>query len=123
MPVKESIDVARNLIYRELQGRVSPEEIIASIDSVVNDPDFDPGMNSLNDLRQVVHQADREFVMNIAHTIVGYSEKLKSGKVALVVSSDVVFGMMRMLQSYVGDAPLDIMVFKDIEEAEYWLES
>ena len=122
MPVRVSIDVEKNLVHRELHGRVSAEELLESIDAVVNDPDFRPGMKSLNDLRGVIHTADTEYVMKIAQALMGYADRLASAKVAIVVSADVVFGMMRMLQSYISDSPLDVMVFKDLDEAKEWLE-
>ena len=122
MPIKVAIDEKNSLIYREFIGLVEVDEITASIESVVNHPNFHPNMKSLNDLRQVTHQADKTYVMKIAQAITQYSGKLASGKVAVVASADVVFGMMRMLQSYVGDVPIDIMIFKDVDEAMDWLE-
>ena len=121
MPVRVSIDVENDLVHRELHGRVSAEELLESIEAVVNDPDFHPGMKSLNDLRGVIHTTDKEYVMKIAEAMMGHADKLASAKVAVVVSADVVFGMMRMLQSYISDSPLDVKVFKDLEEAKDWL--
>ena len=121
MPVEVSIDVENNLVHRKLQGRVSAEELLESIDAVVNDPDFDPGMKSLNDLRGVIHTTDKEYVMKIAEAMMGHADKLASGKIAVVASADVVFGMMRMLESYISDSSLEVMVFKDLDEAKHWL--
>ena len=55
-----------------------------------------------------------------------YSEKIagKRGstwRVAIVVSSDLAFGLGRMFEAYCGVAPNEVMVFRSMEEAEGWV--
>ena len=123
MPVEVLIDVENNLVHRKLIGRVSAAEVLESIETVFNDPDFDPRMKSLNDLREVINTADTEYIMELAQAMIGYSGELGSTQIAIVVSTDVIFGMIRMLQSYISESPLDVMVFKDLNEAMAWLEA
>ena len=97
MPVNVSIDVEKNMVVREVVGAVNAEEMIESFEAVMTHPDFVPGMKSLTDLRQVIHQADKEYVMRIANAILDNSDRLVTTKVAVITSSAAVFGMMRML--------------------------
>jgi hypothetical protein len=114
--------VEKNLVHRELNGRVSAAEVIESIDSVVNHPDFRPGMQSLNDLREVENTADADYVMRVAQAMVSHTDRLASAKIAVVVSTELIYGMLRMLQSYISETPLEVMLFKDLDEAVDWLD-
>ena len=48
------------------------------------------------------------------------SEQLGACKIALVSSNDIVFGMTRMYEMMMDNAPQTVKTFRDIEEAKNW---
>ena len=44
-------------------------------------------------------------------------------RMAVVVGSDVAFGIIRMYASLTAGSPMDIEVFRDLDEAEAWIEA
>jgi hypothetical protein len=49
------------------------------------------------------------------------AERARPGRVAVLVSSDTVFGLFRMLQALVDGSPLELCVFRDPAQANAWL--
>ncbi|MBN1797560.1 MAG: STAS/SEC14 domain-containing protein [Spirochaetales bacterium] len=121
MPIDISLDIENDIITRTVRGLVSTEELVKSIETVLNHPDFHPGMKSLTDLSQATHHTDSEDIQKIAMLISQNIKKIKGGKAAAVVSKKISFGMMRMLQNYTSGIPFEIEIFYNIEEAKKWL--
>ncbi len=48
--------------------------------------------------------------------------KLEGCRLAIVASEDLVYGMARMYEMQVGALPPSVGVFRDMAEAEAWLE-
>ena len=121
MPISIAIDEKNDLIIRTIKGLVSTQELIDSIEYTLKLPSFHQGMKSLTDLSEATHHTNSEDIKKIAELLIKHSEKLVGGKAAVVVSRIVSFGMMRMLQSYADDSPLEISIFYSVEEAKHWL--
>ena len=121
MPITYTIDKHSRFIHRVVSGIVTSDEILANITEILQHPAYQPGMKSLTDLRATQHYASPQEVRQIANFILGQSEKVQGGKAAVVVSQDVSFGMVRMLELLTESSPLSIGVFKDLQEAYEWL--
>ncbi|MBW1813454.1 MAG: hypothetical protein JRJ39_07210 [Deltaproteobacteria bacterium] len=121
MPVDVSIDKKSDLVLRVVQGLVSTDELLKSLEDVLNHPDYHPGMKSLTDLREATPFTNTGDVEQIANLLQKRKDRFKEGKAAVVVSKEVSYGMIRMLQAYAADSPFEIEVFYDIEEAKKWL--
>jgi hypothetical protein len=82
-----------------------------------------PGMPVLVDSTGVEPPDATETVKYVADCVVANAAKLKCGPVAIVVSSDVEYGMARMYIAYTDLAHPDADVFRTEVEALNWLSS
>ena len=121
MPVDISIDKENGLVTRVIRGRVTTDEVLKSLKQVLDHPDYHQGIKSLTDLREVTPQAETVEIKKIAQLIKDQGERLKGGKAAVLVSTQITYGMMRMLQAYCDESPLEIRVFYSLDKAEAWL--
>lgn len=122
MPISVRIDIKQGVVFRVIKGSVTVDEIIESFSSVLKDDNYRPGMKTLTDMREVVHSATPEDVKRIAGFILEQMSTIGSLKAAVVVSTDVSFGMTQILRALVDRGSTDIRVFRDMEEAMSWLQ-
>ena len=121
MPIEVTVDKENDLVHRVVTGTNTTDEVLESLQAVLSHPDYRPGMRSLTDLREMKHLADANDIKRLARFLVGQANRLKPAKVAVVVSSQASYGMMRMLQVYCSELPIAIEIFDDLDEAERWL--
>ena len=121
MPISIQIDKKQGIVYRVIKGTVTVDEIVESFISVLESDDYHPGMKTLTDMREVIHFVTPQDVRHIAGFILEQMSTIGALKAAIVVSSDVSFGMTRMLKAHVDSGSTDIRVFREMEEATLWL--
>jgi len=121
MPIGVQIDRTRNLVIRTASGAVTIDEYLHSIQEVLAHPDFSPGMKSISDLREAASLASPQELRKISKILVERSNEITGGRVAIVVSRELAYGMSRMLQAYSARASVDIGVFYEMDEALDWL--
>jgi hypothetical protein len=116
MPVEASfkfeMDVERDLVNVTLSGPLGTEEFLAGFNRLLAHADYHPGM------REHVHQIGAEGIDQIARTFIHTSEAIRGSVVAVVVARAVSYGLLRMLQIKVSEAPFAFHVFYDLREAE-----
>jgi hypothetical protein len=100
----------------------SSRDLMESIKQVTAHPDFQPDYDHLVDLRDVTSfepdsgdirkrsQQDRENI------------RLDTSRIAIVATSNVVFGMSRMYETFMEGADVTVRTFRDMAEAEAWLD-
>jgi hypothetical protein len=122
MPVEASfkfeMDVERDLVNVTLSGPLGTEEFLAGFNRLLAHADYHPGMRILVDMREHVHQIGAEGIDQIARTFIHTSEAIRGSVVAVVVARAVSYGLLRMLQIKVSEAPFAFYVFYDLREAE-----
>ncbi len=123
MPVEFSIDKENELLERTVTGKVTPEEVIASLEASISHPDYLPGMRSLTDMRDFVLSSTAEDIRQYATFLGAHMDMIKGMQAAVVVSRTVDYGLTRMLQAIADDPTFAIAVFYDIDEAKRWLEA
>ena len=68
-----------------------------------------------------------EISNNELHRIAGQDQKAATLNshmlIAIVGADDLIFGLGRMWEAFVGDVPFETKVFRDVEEAESWLKA
>ena len=112
----------KNLTNFRLKGKVTAEQIIAVIEKFYNEK---PTRYVLMDFSaaQIAHLATEE-IKRIAGVIKKYKDARIVKKTALVFSSDAEFGLGRMFEGISGveGIPQEYMSFRNVEEAEKWLD-
>jgi hypothetical protein len=115
-----SYELDDQLLIIKTEGNFQPQDLQATFEKVFSDPDFKPGINIL------VHDLDSIFVPTSKQIETGaknIEEMMKkfSAKMAIVVSSDVNYGMGRMMEIYCEQRDIDVKVFKELGIAKKWL--
>src|SRR5260221_12834333 len=119
MPTSYKIDQARRLVLSEGSGLLPMPDLLAHQDNPAGDPDFSADYSQLYDLTQVT---DVEVTPNDLRRLAQRSVFLPNARRAVLVSSDVVFGLSRMFEMFresLGET--GIRVFRDHAEATAWV--
>ena len=119
MPCAYTIDLARSLVLSRGWGEVTDRELLAHVRALTADPRFARNFHQLADLRDVTG------VQVTAATIKEMARLNPFGagaRRALVVTSDVVFGMARMYQILRDESPDEFEIFRKLDDALLWLE-
>jgi hypothetical protein len=112
------IDPARRVVFSVFEGTVTDEELPAYAAALRADPDFEPSFSQLADTRGVVRLDVSGAAVGL---LVGVNPYGAGSRTAVVVSSDLAFGMARMYQIRRSSAPDEVEVFRDVNEARRWL--
>lgn len=90
--------------------------------TMLEHPDFRPGMPSLWDLRNCdLSLVDAPAMRALRDFNIERSEARGRARVALVTATDVGFGIMRMYEARVDVPTAVTRVFRDRAEAEHWI--
>ena len=127
MPRSRKISFSYNPVARRriatFTGRVEDADLIGAYAELLRDPDYDHGADDLVDLRAVEHfgvtQTGLENIMALFAPVdqLGIPTRL-----AIVAPGDEVYGVSLMYQTLRGDdVPEQIRVFRQMSEAEDWL--
>jgi hypothetical protein len=123
MPIDCSIKKPTGPVVITASGPVKGKDIIGALVKMLQDPDFKKGMDALWDFRTVKSaNSETAEIREIVSFVRANQEKRGTNyRVALVVSTDIDFGLARMFEAYSHELPFDIQIFKDIKDAERWL--
>jgi len=122
VPMSYRIDLEAGLILLKGTGLLTDDEMVQCIAELRRDPELEPGMHTLSDMREIEVGFTAEGVSRMLDTMKISSERRSAARAAIVVSSDVAFGMARMVEGRAdGQLEPHFRVFRDIAEAREWL--
>jgi hypothetical protein len=104
-------------------GELSSAQEDASLVLRDGDNRITPGMRVLVDSRKVVPADSCEVIKHLAAVARATAADLDCGALALLVSSDVGYGMARMYMALTEVKHPNTEVFRDYDEAVSWLKS
>ena len=119
MPACYRIDLRNRVVIHGFFGVVTDQELSNNQRELRRDPDYDPLFGQLIDACYVTEVAavSSDLVIELAKA----TPNAPGAKRAIVVVSNVAFGMARMFQIVREDAREEVRVFRDIDEARGWL--
>jgi len=121
VPVDLRYDREKKILYATVNEKLLQNEIANVFEEITNSDDYPPDVAVLWDARTMnVLSANRQYEIDLIKTRKKFPARGKS-KVAIIVSSDLSFGLMRMYEMDTGDLPQNIMVFRNYNEGEQWL--
>lgn len=123
MPIEHRVDVNANLLRVRRWGAVSTQDEEQAFASRKSDPLIVPGIPVLVDSTGVEPPDSPEVVKYIADCTTRIAADLRCGPLAIVVATDVQFGMARMYQAFTDLAHPRTCVFRSEPEALAWLGS
>jgi hypothetical protein len=121
--VTTTVDGETGARMHVISGELTAEDLIRTLSDVYASSDYDPGANSLWDLRGVEsHHLGKDDLRRIAELVTEHRQLPPGMCAALVVGSNLDFGLARMLeQMLIASTEVEVMVFRDIIEAKAWL--
>ena len=122
MPFTYEIDSVRDTVRIVARGKITTAEAMATFDRIVGDPEFRAGMKILSDHRGLETVVSPAFVKAWIGRIEENGELFSGSRAALVESGLVRYGMARMACLLAETTPLDMRVFRELDDAVAWLE-
>ena len=122
MPMTYVIGPHHHLVRITGTGVLTDEEMIRCVSDLRSDPALEPDMRTLSDMRHIEVAFTAKGIDEMVRVMDTTAERRKKAKAAIVVSSDLAFGMGRMLEMTAEErADPRFMIFRDMDAAYEWL--
>ena len=121
MPVEHWVDVPMNLLRVRRWGHISTQDESQACRDRERDPLVVPGIRVLVDCTKVEPADSVETIKYIADCTTRIAADLQCGPLAIVVSTDVEYGMARMYMAYTDRVHPETNVFRSEGDALKWL--
>ena len=117
-----TVDPEARLVRIVGTGRLTGEEIVQCISALRRDARLEPDMNTLSDMRDIEVAFSTQGVSRMLTVMEETADKRAAAKAAIVVGSDVAFGMGRMVEMRSDErAEPSFRVFREMAAACAWL--
>jgi hypothetical protein len=120
MPIRYQIDQSHSLVRLDLSDPLDNGQILETLTRLLSDPALVHGLNLLSDHSGLDFTATTEIVKSIPALLDKLAERIGPFRCALVVPSDVSFGMARMTEVFAERTSAEVRAFRSLEEAELW---
>jgi len=126
MPITSQVDKTKNLVIYTLTGELTLDDIQSTIKSFWEAHELT--LNALWDARRAkltnLESSDMESITAFIGQYTHRFEERKGGKSAVVASSDLQYGLSRILGTLyeIKDFPTKLHTFRQMDEAMEWLD-
>ncbi len=122
MPITTSLDEKTGLRTYDVTGETTPADFKDTVSAIYDQPDYVPASSSLWDLRKATDSSFSVLGLRaIVDAVSTHRMETMGSRVALVVRTSRVFGLARMFEQMMkARTPVEVMVFRDRDEAEIW---
>jgi hypothetical protein len=120
MPVHSHIDWDDGLILFTVRGPLGQADLEAALSSVYEDSERSLPSTYLWDLRGAEIDWSGEQVKKFVYWVIAHRPEGTSRN-AVVVSSDLQFGLARMYEALISEIPANLSVFRDMDAAREWV--
>jgi len=126
MPITSQVDKTKNLVIYTLTGELTLDDIQSTIKSFWEAHELT--LNALWDARRAkltnLESSDMESITAFIGQYTHRFEERKGGKSAVVASSDLQYGLSRILGTLyeIKDFPTKLQIFRQMDEAMEWLD-
>jgi hypothetical protein len=121
MSIEHRVDPEMGILFVKRSGRIRTRDEELAFKQRQEDPLVVPGISVLVDCREVSPADSTKVIRYLAGQVTNLAVQLQCGPVAIIVSSDVEYGMARMYMALTELAYPNTMVFRDYEEGLAWL--
>ena len=121
MPIEHQVDEKTGILHVRRWGNITARDEMDALMSRAEDPLVISGIPVLVDCREVDPPDSTEMIQYLANKIIFIAAELDCGPVAIVVSSDVEYGMARMYMALTELDHPNIDVFRSRDNALRWL--
>jgi len=121
MPIDFEID-GEGIVRTRLRGSVTTEEYLSHPGSVASDPELVLPLRELFDTTAVEStEVDYASVEVVTNPKGATPPTLRGGRIAVLVESDLTFGLGRMFQAMARTMDFEVLVTRNRDEAERFL--
>jgi hypothetical protein len=110
-----------DFLFTTIEGPTSYEDVKTYLDGLMEDPRFRPGMPGLIDCRKVKSLFSISDLRKTAADAKLRPQMQVPGRAAVLASSNLIYGLLRMYEVFNEGNPAEIRVFRAPEEAVRWL--
>ncbi|MFV1977936.1 MAG: STAS/SEC14 domain-containing protein [Myxococcota bacterium] len=122
MTVQYQIDRSTRRITTWAFGEVTIDEVFEHFDELSADPSYELESDVLLDLVDCETLLGIEQIRSAAGRMTANLSSFRFGRLAIVVESDALFGMLRMFHALSEAAFSDAQIFRDRDQALQWLD-
>ena len=117
------IDKLQGIIFTRVSGTPTTVTMIDHIQSVLNDPDYDPKYNSIIVLEENTHIAGvpTEKIELIRRVLDGYAQQRKGRHWAVVAPNERQKAFLKLNLELIRPVKFNFRIFKSEEDALNWL--
>jgi hypothetical protein len=112
-----------HFLFTDIEGETTYDDVRVYLDKLVVDPGFRPGMTGLIDCRRVKSLFSIFDLRKTAADIKKRPEMQVPARAAVLATSNLIYGLLRMYEAFNDGNPSQIRVFRKSEEALAWLSS
>jgi hypothetical protein len=123
MPIRYDIDEVRGLIRTRCVGETTLAEVTKHFEELRADPRLPKRVSVLLDLTALATAPDRDQLRSVVAEVKEVGASLRWGALAIVARTDLLFGMSRILAVFVEEVFTKTGVFRQLAEAERWLDA
>ena len=126
MPVQITVNAERRLRTSLMSGTVTDVELVGAYAAVIAAEDYDPTLDDIVDTRTVVRiEVTPDGVREVARLVATMDARNPGTRVAIVAPGGAAYVMARLYGFYreAQHAPAEHRVFRDLDEAQGWMES
>jgi hypothetical protein len=109
------------ILRTTIEGETGFEDVKRYLDTLLADPGFTPGMPGLIDCRKVKSLFSIKDLRRTAADTSNRPEMRVPGRAAVLASSNLIYGLLRMYEVFSEGQATKIRVFRQPEEAMAWL--
>jgi hypothetical protein len=115
-----SYKIEDQFILIQTEGNFKPSDLNDTFTKIFSGSDVKPGVKILlHDMDSVYTPTSQDIESGVRN--IEYFMKNICSKMAIVVSSDVNYGMGRMMETFCEQRDMSVRVFKDMDQAKQWL--
>ncbi len=116
MAVTIEVDTKAGVVIARTSGRLSARDIIAALDAIFGDPEFQPGMSEVWDMRSgAIDALSQAEVQAIVAFVTARLESRGCGRLAIIASEDLTHGVARIVYGWAVDLPFEREIFRDFD--------
>ncbi|MCM8543224.1 MAG: hypothetical protein NE328_23345 [Lentisphaeraceae bacterium] len=125
MNFEVSYNNERNYVQVVSSGHIDVKGIVEVLSTVLSSDIWQPGMSLLTDYTDSsTVDLNSDMIGQISYLVKEQKEKLGSGKMAIIMSSELDYGYARMFQLLTEDyIDKEVNVYRDKESAIKWIEA
>ena len=123
MPLTYTIEPHDNIVYTVAEGTVTLADLRAHMQTVNDDPLFQPGISALADLRNAQIDMTIQDTPELIRLFIQQAKIRKRGRWAVVIRRHPEAHLARFFITFMENLPFKMSVFGNTFEALHWLRS